>query len=74
MVVKNIPCIVGIDKIRVYQGNKVCAEQWIGSNRLSWYFEEDEVLKPFANSEVDYLGMCIEGCIAEVLVCEIYLK
>ena len=30
MVVVDIPCIVGLDKIRVYRGNKVCAEQWIG--------------------------------------------
>lgn len=74
MVVVDIPCIVGLDKIRVYQENKVCAEQWIGGARLSWYFEEVETLKPFANSEVDYLEMCIEGCLSEVLVCEIYLK
>ena len=74
MVVKNIPCIVGIDKIRVYQDNKVRAEQWIGGASLSWYFEEVETLKPFANSMVDHLDMCIEGCLSEVLVCEIYLK
>lgn len=74
MVIKNIPSIVGIDKVRIYQGNKALAEQWIGGAKLTWYFEEVEQLKPFANSEVDRLEMCIEGCLAEVLVCEIYLK
>ena len=74
MVVMDIPCIVGVDKIRVYRDNKMCAELWIGGARLSWYFATVETLKPFANSVVDYLEMCIEGCLSEVLVCEIYLK
>lgn len=74
MVIKNIPNITGIDKIRIYRGNKICAEQWIGGARLSWYFEEVEALKPFAECEIDYLDMCVEGCLDEVLVCEIYLK
>lgn len=74
MTVKNLPNIVGIDKVRVYQDNKVRAEQWIGGARLSWYFEEIEVLKPFAEQMIDYMEICIEGCLAEVLVCEIWLK
>lgn len=74
MTVKNLPNIVGIDKVRVYQDNRVLAEQWVGGARLSWYFEEVETLKPFAEQMVDYLEMCIEGCLSEVLVCEIFLK
>ena len=74
MTVKNLPNIIGIDKVRIYQNNKVLAEQWIGGARLSWYFEEVETLKPFAEQMVDYLEMCIEGCLSEVLVCEIWLK
>ena len=74
MTVKNLPNIIGIDKVRVYQDNRVLAEQWIGGARLSWYFEEVENLRPFAEQMVDYLEMCIEGCLSEVLVCEIYLK
>ena len=74
MTVKNLPNIIGIDKVRIYQNNKVLAEQWIGGARLSWYFEEVETLRPFAEQMVDYLEMCIEGCISEVLVCEIFLK
>jgi hypothetical protein len=74
MTVKNLPDIIGIDKVRIYQDNKVLAERWIGGARLSWYFKEVETLKPFAEQMVDYLEMCIEGCISEVLVCEIFLK
>jgi hypothetical protein len=74
MTVKNLPDIIGIDKVRIYQDNKVLAEQWIGGARLSWYFEEVETLKPFAEQMVDYLEMCIEGYISAVLVCEIFLK
>ena len=74
MTVKNLPNIIGIDKVRIYQDNRVLAEQWIGGARLSWYFEEVETLIPFAEQMVDYLEICIEGCLSEVLVCEIYLK
>ena len=74
MTIKNLPNIIGIDKVRIYQDNKVLAEQWIGGARLSWYFEEVETLRPFAEQMVDYLEMCIEGCFSEVLVCEIWLK
>jgi hypothetical protein len=74
MTIKNIPNIIGIDKIRIYQDNKVLAEQWIGGARLSWYFEEVEVLKPFNEQLIDYMEICIEGCLSEYLVCEIHLK
>ena len=74
MKINQIPNIVGIDKIRIYNQNKVLVEQWVGGARLSWYFEEVEQLKQFIKCEVDYLEMCIEGCLSEVLVCEIYLK
>ena len=74
MIVKNIPSIIGVDKVRVYQGNKLCAEQWIGGAGLLWYFEEVEALKPFAEQMIDRLEMCIEGCLSDVLVCEIFLK
>ena len=74
MTVKNLPNIVGIDKVRVYQDNALLVEQWIGGARLSWYFEEVEILKQFAEQMVDYLEICVEGCLSEVLVCEIWLK
>jgi hypothetical protein len=74
MKANQLPSIVGIDKIRVYTGNKVECEQWIGGASLHWYFKEVETLKPFANREIDYLEICIEGCFSEALVCEIFLK
>ena len=74
MTVKSIPKIIGIDKVKIYQDNKLCVEQWVGGAGLSWYFEEVETLKPFAEQIVDCMEMCIEGCLSEVLVCEIYLK
>ena len=74
MTIKSIPNIIGVDKVRVYQNNKLLAEQWIGGAGLSWYFEEVETLKPFAVQMIDRIEMCIEGCLSEVLVCEIFLK
>jgi hypothetical protein len=74
MKIKQLPKIVGIDKVRIYSGNEVQCEQWIGGASIGWYFEEVETLKPFADEVIDELEVCIEGCLSEVLVCEIFLK
>ena len=74
MTIKNLPNIIGIDKVRIYQDNKVLAEQWIDGARLSWYFEEVETLRLFAEQMVDYLEICSDGYLSEVLVCEIWMK
>ena len=74
MFVKDMPLIVGVDKIYVYQDGALRASFWVNGASIGRCFREEEVLKPFANYLIDSLEMGIEGCLSEIIVCEIYLK
>jgi hypothetical protein len=69
-----MPRICGTDKMRLYEGNKVVADTWINGASVASFIEENLVLKQYANREIDYIEICIEGCLSEILVMEIYLK
>ena len=69
----SLPPITGIDKIKVYHNGKLLAEQWAGGASLTWYFKECETLKPFADKTIQEMSICIEGCLSEIVVCEIIL-
>ena len=74
MTIKNLPTIVGTEKLRIYRGNKVEIETWINGTSLRGFMAENSVLRQYANEEVDYIEICIEECLSETLVMEIYLK
>jgi hypothetical protein len=74
MKIKNLPRICGTEKVRIYQGNKVVAETWINGASLVHFIEENLYLREYADKEVDYIEICIEGCLSEFLVMEIFLK
>ena len=74
MTIKNLPTIVGTEKLRIYRGNKVEIETWINGASIRGFMAENSVLRQYANEEVDYIEICIEGCLSEILVMEIYLK
>jgi hypothetical protein len=74
MTIMEMPRICGTEKLRLYDGNKVVAETWINGASVTSFVEENLVLKQYANREIDYIEICIEGCISESLVMEIYLK
>jgi hypothetical protein len=74
MTIMEMPRICGTEKLRLYDGNKVVAETWINGASVASFVEENLVLKQYANREIDYIEICIEGCISESLVMEIYLK
>lgn len=74
MTIMKMPRICGTEKLRLYEGNKVVAETWINGASVASFVEENLVLKQYANREIDYIEICIEGCLSEVLVMEIYLK
>ena len=69
----SLPPITGIDKIKVYHNNKLLAEQWAGGASLTWYFKECETLKPYNEQTIQEMSICIEGCLSEIVVCEIIL-
>ena len=71
MKIRELPTIYNVDKVRLYQGNRIIGETWVGST-VMLYIEEK--FPTYLDSVIDYLEMCIEGCISEVLVLEIYIK
>jgi hypothetical protein len=74
MTIMEMPRICGTEKLRLYEGNKVVAETWINGASVASFVEENLVLKQYANREIDYIEICIEGCLSEFLVMEIFLK
>lgn len=74
MTIKQLPRICGTEKLRIYKNNKKVVETWINGASLFNFLEENSYIKQFANEEVDYIDICIEGCLSETLVMEIFLK
>lgn len=68
-----MPRICGTEKLRLYDG-KVVAETWINGASVASFIEGNRALKQYANREIDYIEICIEGCLSETLVMEIFLK
>lgn len=74
MTIKQLPRICGTEKLRIYKNNKKVVETWINGASLLSFLEENSYIKQFANEEVDYIDISIEGCLSDVLVMEIFLK
>ena len=74
MTIKQLPRICGTEKLRIYKNNKKVVETWINGASLQGFLEENSYIKQFANEKVDYIDICIEGCLSETLVMEIFLK
>lgn len=69
--VKNIPQIRHLDKVRIYKGNAFVRECWVGSS-LQMYLQEK--FPDYLEDVVNELGICVEGCMSDVVVLEIYVK
>lgn len=69
--VKNIPQIYNLDKVRIYKDNALVGESWVGSS-LQMYLEEH--FPDHLEDVVDELGICVEGCMSDVVVLEIFVK
>jgi hypothetical protein len=74
MTIKQLPQICGTEKLRIYKNNKKVVETWISGASLHSFLEENSYIKQFVNEEIDYIDICIEGCLSETLVMEIFLK
>lgn len=74
MTIMQMPRICGTEKLRLYEGNKVVAETWINGASVASFVKENLVLTQYADREIDYIEICIEGCISETVVMEIFLK
>lgn len=69
--VKDIPQIYNLDKVRIYKGNAFIGESWVGSS-LQMYLQEK--FPDHLEEVVNELSICIEGCLFNVVVLEIYVK
>ena len=74
MTIKQLPKICGTDKLRIYRNNRVEIDTWVSGASIGHLLEDNLVMKQYANEKVDYIEICIEGCLSEVLVMEIFLK
>ena len=74
MTIMEMPRICGAEKLRLYDGNGIVAEIWINGASVTSFVEENLILKQYANREIDYIEMCIEGYSSETLLMEIFLK
>lgn len=74
MTIKQLPRICGTEILRIYKNNKKVVETWINGASLHSFLEENSYIKQFVDEEVDYIDICIEGCLSETLVMEIFLK
>ena len=74
MTVKQLPRICGTEQLRIYKNNEVVVDTWINGASLHSFLEENSYIKQFADAEVDYIDICVEGCLSETLVMEIFLK
>lgn len=69
--VKDIPQIYNLDKVRIYKDNALVGECWIGSS-LQMYLQEK--FPDHLAEVVNELSICVEGCLSDVVVLEIYVK
>ena len=74
MTIRQLPRICGTEELRIYRGNEVVAETWINGASFQSFIDENSYIRQFADEEVDYIEICVEGCMDETLVMEIYLK
>lgn len=74
MTIMQMPRICGTEKLRLYEGNKIVADTWINGASAASFVKENLVLKQYADREIDYIEICIEGCLSETVVMEIFLK
>ena len=69
-----VPLIYNLDKVRVYKGNALVAEFWVGQYSPQWYFENDERTKPLLEDYIEAMSIVTEGCLSTINTLEIYLK
>ena len=69
--VKDIPQIYNLDKVRIYKGNAFVGESWVGSS-LQMYLQEK--FPDHLGDIINELSICVEGCLSDVIVLEIFVE
>lgn len=71
MKLKDLPMIYNLDKMRLWDGNKLIAEIYVGVHAPTFYLQEDERTKNLLTRKIDAMAILHEDCFG---VLEIYLK
>lgn len=71
MKLKDLPMIYNLDKMRLWDGNKLIAEIYVGAHAPTFYLQEDERTKNLLTRKIDAMAILHEDCFG---VLEIYLK
>ena len=74
MKLKDLPMIYNLDKMRLWDGNKLIAEIFVGSHAPTFYLQEDERTKNLLTNKIAEMSIVCEGCLGLEVVLEIYLK
>lgn len=74
MKLKDLPMIYNLDKIRLWDSNKLIAEINVGSHAPTFYLQEDERTKNLLTRKIEEMAIVCEGCLGLVVALEIYLK
>lgn len=71
MKLKDLPMIYNLDKMRLWDGNKLIAEIYVGSHAPTFYLQEDERTRHLLNRKIDAMAVLCKDYLG---VLEIYLK
>ena len=71
MKLKDLPMIYNLVKMRLWDGNKLIAEIFVGAYAPIFYFQEDERTKNLLNRKIDEMSIVYEEGYFGL---EIYLK
>ncbi len=74
MKLRNLPLIYNVDKIRLYVDGLYVTATWCGGHGLLWYIENNEEMKIYLDRKIDSMAICVEGCLSDVVVLEIFIK
>ena len=74
MKLKDLPMIYNLDKMRLWDGNNLIAEIYVGAHAPTFYFQEDERTKHLLNRKIAEMSIVCEGCLGLEVALEIYLK
>lgn len=74
MKLKDLPMIYNLDKMRLWDGNNLIAEFYVGAHAPTFYLQEDERTKNLLNRKIAEMSILCEGCLGLEVALEIYLK
>lgn len=74
MKLKDLPMIYNLDEMRLWDGNNLIAEIYVGSHAPTFYLQEDERTKNLLNRKIAEMSITYEYHPELLVILEIFLK